>query len=316
MKSVEATPITSLPPPVVPGWAVPRGPITSAVEAAYLAGAALNSLDNLVRSDPPWAGAWRHRLALKCAAAAIAQGGRSEGERQLRDAWNLRQPGAELGPAGSILSAWRRLAGRSPALDAPAIGTVVELLGLRWSNELAAMPEFLDELAPSGQPAPLIATAIVSEVQRIRPDAGLLGWWLADQALARRMRWSTSVPLLAMQASGAAFRNPGGRGRIRPGEEGFERAVCVALAQAAVEACRIAGDMAPRAARLVEVTPKLRAKGAGEVIRLLLDDDAVSGTLQTRHLTRWGARRLFDRLITFGAVRELSGRGSFRLYGL
>ncbi|WP_245490612.1 DUF1403 family protein [Mesorhizobium sp. M7A.F.Ca.US.011.01.1.1] len=30
-----------------------------------MAGAALNTLDMLVRSDPLWAGAWRQRLALK-----------------------------------------------------------------------------------------------------------------------------------------------------------------------------------------------------------------------------------------------------------
>src|SRR5260370_20587223 len=57
------------PPPIVPGWAMPRGPVETTAEAAFLAGAALNSLDNLVRAAPPWAGAWRQRLALKNAAA-------------------------------------------------------------------------------------------------------------------------------------------------------------------------------------------------------------------------------------------------------
>ena len=48
--------------------------------------------------------------------------------------------------------------------------------------------------------------------------------------------------------------------------------------------------------------PKLRAKGAGEAIRRLLDDDAVSGSLTAPNLTRWGARRLFERLEALDAV--------------
>lgn len=303
-------------PPTVPAWAVPRGPVTSDVEAAFLAGSALNSLDNLVRSDPPWAGAWRQRLALKCAAAAGTLAGRTEDERQLRDAWHLRQQGADPGPAGNILAAWRRTASRSPALDEATVRSTAELLGLRWSKDLGRFPEDLDHVTRSSRPAPLIAAQVMTEVQRLRPDAGLLGWWLADQALAQRMRWPVAVPLMVTQARGSAFRAPGDRSRVRPEGEGFERAVCLALAMAAAEACRIAGEIAPRAARLIEVVPKLRAKGAGEVIQLLLADDAVSGTLQTKDLTRWGSRRLFERLTAFGAVRELSGRASFRLYGL
>jgi hypothetical protein len=52
------------------------------------------------------------------------------------------------------------------------------------------------------------------------------------------------------------------------------------------------------------------------MIELLLNDDAVSGTLRTEHLTRWGSRRLFERLLDFNAVRELSGRPNFKLFGL
>ncbi|MEX4009825.1 MULTISPECIES: DUF1403 family protein [Phyllobacteriaceae] len=303
-------------PPIVPGWAVPRGPVTSEAEAAFLAGSALNSLDNLVRSDPPWAGAWRQRLALKCAAAAVSVVGRTEDEAALRDAWHLRQAGDDPGPAGTILAAWKRLAARSPGVDLDTLRSTAGLLGLRWGDELAPLVDRVGDLTRSGAPPPFAAATIAGDVQALRPDAELLGWWLADQVMALRLRWPRPVPILVAQARSNAFRAEGGRGRIRLGGEGFQRAVCVALAQAAGEACRLAGDLAGRAARLDAVAPKLRAKGAGEAIRLLLDDDAVPGTLQTTRLSRWGARRLFERLETLGAVRELSGRPAFRLYGL
>ena len=307
-----------LPPlPIVPGWAQPRGPVLSDVEAAFIAGAALNSLDNLVRIDPSWAGAWRHRLALKCAAAAVSMVGRTEDEAALRDAWYLRPTNGDPGPAGRIFEAWKRLADRSPGIDAASLKSTIGLLGLHGGDELEPLIERVAALGRSSDPAPVAAIAMVIEVMAIRPDAELLGWWLADQVVALKLRWPLPVPLLVSQARSSAFREGGGRSRrIRPGEEGFERGVCVALAQAATEACRLAAEIAPRAARLEAAVPKLRAKGAGEAIQRLLDGDAVPGTLHTAQLTRWGSRRLFERLLALDAVRELSGRSAFKLYGL
>lgn len=267
-----------------------------------------------MRAAPPWAGAWRQRLALKGAAAAVRRLGRPEDEAALRDAWHLRPPGGDPGPAGRILAAWRRLAERSPDLTEEGLGAIAGLLGVRWSAELTVVPARVDALGSTA--APFAAATILADVFAVRPDAEPLAFWLADLVFARQLRWPAPVPLLMAQSDAVAFRRPGARRRIAPGGEGFERAVCLALAQAATEACRLAGEIARRAARLAAAAPKLRAKGAGEAIQLLLDDDAVSGSLTTPNLTRWGSRRLFERLAALEAARELTGRSTFRLYGL
>ena len=69
-----------------------------------------------------------------------------------------------------------------------------------------------------------------------------------------------------------------------------------------------------RAGRLHAVAPKLCAKGAGEAVQLFLCRDAV--TPAALPLPDRAARRLCDRLVDLGAVRELTGRDTFRLYGL
>jgi len=82
---VPASPTVS-PLPQIPGWALPRGRQLSEADAAFAAGIALKSLDDLVCSAPAWAGCWRARQALKCAAAAVRLMGRTEDETALRDA--------------------------------------------------------------------------------------------------------------------------------------------------------------------------------------------------------------------------------------
>lgn len=305
-------------PPRVPAWALPGGPLDHDTDAAFCAGAALNSLDFFVRSEPAFAGAWRQRLALKCAVAAVRLAGRSEDEAALRDAWYLRPADGDPGPAGSLLAAWRQLASRQPVIDVERLADVVDLLGLRWDDGFAGLPKAIDELGRSGRPAPFTAAAIASHVVALSPGAELLAWWCADLVLAQKLRWTKPVPLLMAQAFTPAFRGGDSRTRrIRPGEgKKFEHGVCLALAHGADEALRLAADLARRAERLAAVVPKLRAKGAREVVKKLLQDDAVPGSLTTKTLSRFGARRLFERLKTFEAVRELSGRDSFRLFGL
>lgn len=317
---IRLDPATASPaaPPTVPAWAFAAGGGPSDADAAFQAGAALASLDTLARAQPAWAGAWHQRLALRCAAASMRLAGRAEDEAGLRDAWQLCPAGADPGPAGAIFGAWRQLALQPPAVSADRLAKVIETLGLAWDDEaLTDLCTQIEELAGSQRPAPFAATAIAARVVAMRPDAELFGWWLADVVLAQSLRWPRPLPLLMTQAFGPAFHAEGGGGkRIRPGEKGFERAVCLALVQGAVDACRLASDLSRRAEKLLAVAPKLRAKGAGDVIFLLLNEDAVAGSLTTKNLSRFAARRLFERLQQLDVVRELSGRASFRLFGL
>jgi hypothetical protein len=103
--------------PAVPAWALASAGAPSDADAAFQAGAALGALDTLARAQPAWAGAWRQRLALKCAAASMRLAGRAEDDTALRDAWQLCPAGAEPGPAGAIFGAWRQLALQPPAVS-------------------------------------------------------------------------------------------------------------------------------------------------------------------------------------------------------
>ena len=130
------------------------------------------------------------------------------------------------------------------------------------------------------------------------------------------MGWRHAVPILGPQIHAPLLRSgPEGR-RARPDSDAFEQAAFIGAALRAAEACWLAAEMAAQAERLRAAVPKLRSKAASDVVDRLVGDDAVSGMLSTETLSRWASRRLFDRLVELGAVRELSGRPTFRIYGL
>src|SRR5277367_1634235 len=114
-----------------PAWARAKNPPESEAEAGFLAGAALARLDAVVRENPPWAGAWRQRLALRAAAASVARAGRNEDEAALRDALHLTRPGADPGPAGQRLRAWRALAAGTIGQWRSAIARAADALDVR-----------------------------------------------------------------------------------------------------------------------------------------------------------------------------------------
>ena len=293
-------------------------------DIAIAAGAVLGALDAVVRQQESWAGAWRQRLALAAATVTAKQAGRIEDEANLRDAVLLTRPGDDPGPAGRLLLAWRRLAAQ-PAeklLTEASIGRFLEALGHVSADEAVSdLVDDLRELSTREGPVGMLTGAFAS-AERLGLGRAL-GPWLGDALLAQRLGWTHAVPLLGTEA---ALGVRPGRSRgvatvvAMTGAAEPERAkvLLAAQARAALRAIDFSAELGRRAERLLAVAPKLRAKGAVTVVYHLLNDDALIASRGDRKtgMSDRGLRRLFDRLVELGAVRELSGRPTFRIYGL
>ena len=310
-----------------PGWARLSEGGTGEAEAAFCAGAGLALLDRVLRSgaggsEPVFVGVLRQRLALKAAAACCRLARRREDEAGLRDAEHLSPAGAPPSPASRPHRLFRLFSARPAGVDPETLALAAELLELRTAEStVAGLGAACQEiLARAG--SPLMAAAGVSgAAMTVLADAApfeaeILALWLADLALARRLFWRAPIPLLAVSLAHPALRRDGRRPRL--GDPEWKNTVARAYAQAAPDAYALAADLSRRAEKLISLAPKLRAKCASRVVELLLDDDCVAPSRAARcsGLSDRAARRLFDRLLDLGAVREMSGRPSFRLYGL
>jgi hypothetical protein len=302
--------------PRLPSWTRPRTHDITESDAAFAAGIALKSLDDLIRADPPWLGCWRDRVALKSAVVAARMLGRNEEETAIRDAVLLTAMGDDPGPAGKLFLATRMLARRSGTLTTPFVREVAELMGMKWDDSLASIPDLVDSAHQSGRAAPFAVADLITAISAVRPDAEVMALGLAGLVLAQKLNWPKPVPLLLSERFGPAFRTIGGRGRVLPGEPAYPKAICLALVDGVDAALRSAIEIDRRASRLLAVAPKVRTKGAEPVIHRLLTEDAVPASAPGSKLSRWAANRLFERLEAFEAVRELSGRSSFRIFGL
>jgi hypothetical protein len=299
--------------PPLPAWSRGAGPADAPEAAAFRAGAALALLDARVRGDLPFGGAWRRRLALKAAAASARLVRRGEDEAMLRDAFFLRHSSADPGPAGRMLLAWRSLECSTP-LDEDAIVRAGELFGLPIDAVMRSAIAGVQEVAHSDRCAPVAAAAAASLIVAAKPGAELLALWVADAVLAKRLNWPLPLPLIA---AAVLRRSPHSEGRRPQAIAANWSAACsAAYARAAVAACDLFAELERSSQKLRNAAPRLRAKGAAAVIATLHSEDAVPASGRIAAMSDRALRRLFDRLVALGAVRELTARPTFRLYGL
>ena len=295
----------------------------TAAEAFFAAGAGLALIDPVFRQDPPFAGVLRQRLALRAAATSAKILRLREDEADLRDAEHLALPGADPGRAGRLHRLWRALSRQTPRLDGDAIASALPLLDAPADVDAKALGDALragaakasSPLAAAAQAAALVMQALP---EAMAAEAEILALWAADLALAQSLGWARPAALLATRISHPSLRRGANGRRPRPGEPHWPESLARAYALAAGDAHALAADLARRCEKLLLAAPQLRAKGAARAIALLLADDAVTPAraAQTTALSDRAARRLCDRLIELGAIRELSGRTTFRLYGL
>lgn len=265
-------------------------------DAQFRAGAALAHLHGVAGHYALPAALWRARLALLAAGACAGFAGRRETASELRDALYLRRDGDHAGPGGEMFRVW------SVAVARPvSAGHLAKAVG-------AVSPEWIRTALDARGGTPVDRAAdVLGAVLDGDPRAELAGLLLADAVLARGLGWSHLVPLLSTAIKPRDLRLRGAD----------MRGACLgAVAVAAGQAVLLAADLARRSARLRAVAPMLRAKGAGRAVDLFLTRDALTPAVLAGFMSDRAARRLCDRLVSLGGVRELSGRDSFRIYGV
>jgi hypothetical protein len=280
-------------PPPLPGW-IARSVAETLDAAAFRSGAALAHMVLVASGDVPLA-LWRDRLALAAAESCAAMAGRREGQSALRDALHLTRAGDDPGPAGRLLRQWSR------AVAQPI--SVAHLAKALDGIEAERIALCLDAVGPTPVDR---AAQVVEAVLTDHPRMEVAALILADAALARALGATHVLPLLALTLKPRDLCLRGDDLRLA-----CHRAVVSAVGQA----LPLAGELARAAARLRAVAPKLRAKAAGRAVDLFLSRDVLApGALA--FMSDRAARRLCDRLVALGAVRELTGRDTFRLYGV
>ena len=306
------------PPAMVPSWARATGRAGEG-DALFAAGAGLALLDAFLRRDPPCAGVFRQRLALQAAAASakiLRLRADADSLRDLRFAVT-----DDLGPSARLLELWRDLTARPPALDGRALAKGAAAVELRLADPkglASTLREVLKDRDPVSAAMRAAAAAFAAFPDAPSAATEVLALWAFDLALAARLRWERPLPLIAAKILDSTLRPPGADRRAKPGEPGWERTTAAAIAQAAAAALDLGADLSRRADTLLSVAPRLRAKPAQKIVERLLAEDALApgAAARSANMTERSARRLFERLMTLGAVRELSGRPTFRLYGL
>ncbi len=307
--------------PILPAWIMGASNPETLEEAGFASGSAL-ALLHVVLTDPNIATPTkllRQRLALKAAVQCLKIEGRGDDEAQIRDAYCLTKPGDMMGPGGDMLVLWQTFVCLNLRGHVSGESWRIKLANLLPEYMRDVLPDWLDRIDDLGTRLNPVALAaeILAEVLKDFPRDEAVALLLADVVLARALGWQQMMPLMAPYMKRKPLKEADDRQQLY-------LACYHAITKSAQEAIRSSHELARRAARLKNVAPKLRAKGSDKAVELFLSEDAVSPSSMLApkikgtniSMTDRSARRLCDRLVDLGVIRELTGRATFRLYGV
>jgi hypothetical protein len=303
--------------PKLPSW-VTSGRAETPETVAFRSGAALTVLDQLV-SDPSHGVPIKllaNQLALQAATATSKLEGRLAREADIRDAYHLAPPGEARGPDGDVLAFWRDAA-RLKLRGGDWHESVQGLVGAAFADDVLRVIAAGADCAKSQGPLAGCVAAMRAALE-VDDRAERIACMLADIILAQALNWTSLLPVTAQHLTKTMLRDLIGDG------QGVDLRIHTSLLISIDDTNRLARDLAARAAALRAVTPKLRAKGSKAAVDLFLSEDAIgpsmmlSPTIQGTiiPMTDRAARRFCDRLVELGVARELTGRPTFRLYGI
>jgi len=303
--------------PKLPGW-VTSGRAETPETVAFRSGAVLAVLDQLA-SDPSHGVPLKllsYKRALQAATATSKLEGRLAREADIRDAYHLTPPGEARGPDGDTLAFWRDAA-RLKLMGRDWHDDVQGLVGAVFADDvLRLIAAGADRAKTHGPLAGCVA--VMRAVLEVDDRAERIACLLSDVVLARAVNWTSVLPLMAQQLTKTMLRDLVADG------QGADLKVQAGLLISIEDTTRLARDLASRARLLQAAAPKLRAKGSDAAVALFLSEDAIgpstmlSPVIQstTIPMTDRAARRFCDRLVELGVAQELTGRSTFRLYGI
>ena len=301
--------------PILPQWIMDGSATTTAENAGFASGSAL-ALLHAVLNDPNIhlpTNLLKNHFALSAAVHCLRLGRMRFGKADLLDAYYFTKQGDACGPGGDMLAFWLKAC-------AIKIGTkgwqnrVMKLVPDHMSEEVYGRLDFDGDGSVPRSPV-AAAAALLRTVHQAYPDDEAIAFFLADIRLSHDLRWPSVFPFFGQHLTGKDFK---------AAEDVFLVDCHRTVSTTAQNAVRQAYDLARRSARLQDIAPKLRAKGAEAALQLFLSEVAVtpSSMLSPKikgtniFMTSRAARRLCDRLVALGVVKELTGRPTFRLYGL